>query len=140
MGGKDVFIGIQATTTPREVGMAASDQFVETTTSAALEEKAKLQKHFNRFDIYFFLICLALLLNEGMPGILEAGPLTLIGFILFRGGIHLLKVAMAARICLEMSINGLETRVAGGKPILSSSKRRILQTRRTFEDPARTCV
>ena len=37
--------------------MAASDQFVEQTTSAALEEKAKLQKHFNRFDIYFFLIC-----------------------------------------------------------------------------------
>jgi glutamate:GABA antiporter len=37
--------------------MAASEQFLETTTSAALEEKAKLQKHFNRFDIYFFLIC-----------------------------------------------------------------------------------
>ena len=37
--------------------MSSSDQFVETTTSAALEEKAKLQKHFNRFDIYFFLIC-----------------------------------------------------------------------------------
>ena len=37
--------------------MAASDQFIERTTSAALEEKAKLQKHFSRFDIYFFLIC-----------------------------------------------------------------------------------
>lgn len=37
--------------------MAASDQFVEQTTSAAVEEKAKLQKHFSRFDIYFFLIC-----------------------------------------------------------------------------------
>ena len=37
--------------------MAASDQFVEQTTSAAVEEKAKLQKHFTRFDIYFFLIC-----------------------------------------------------------------------------------
>lgn len=30
---------------------------VETTTSAAVEEKAKLQKHFGRFDIFFFLIC-----------------------------------------------------------------------------------
>jgi glutamate:GABA antiporter len=29
----------------------------ETTTSAALEEKAKLKKHFGRFDILFFLIC-----------------------------------------------------------------------------------
>ena len=37
--------------------MATSEQFVDTTTAAALEEKAKLQKHFNRFDIYFFLIC-----------------------------------------------------------------------------------
>ena len=37
--------------------MATSEQFVETTTAAALEEKAKLQKHFNRFDIYFFLLC-----------------------------------------------------------------------------------
>ena len=26
-------------------------------TAAALEEKAKLRRHFGRFDIYFFLIC-----------------------------------------------------------------------------------
>jgi len=30
---------------------------VEHTTAAALEEKAKLKKHFQRFDIFFFLIC-----------------------------------------------------------------------------------
>jgi amino acid transporter len=30
---------------------------IETTTAAALEEKAKLKKHFGRFDIFFFLIC-----------------------------------------------------------------------------------
>ncbi len=36
---------------------AVQDQFIDHTTSAALEEKAKLQKHFTRFDIYFFLIC-----------------------------------------------------------------------------------
>jgi amino acid transporter len=33
------------------------DEFVEHTTQAAVEEKAKLQKHFSRFDIFFFLIC-----------------------------------------------------------------------------------
>ena len=33
------------------------DELVEHTTEAALEEKAKLQKHFGRFDIFFFLIC-----------------------------------------------------------------------------------
>jgi amino acid transporter len=29
----------------------------ETTTTAALEEKAKLRQHFGRFDIFFFLVC-----------------------------------------------------------------------------------
>src|SRR6478752_2369030 len=35
----------------------ASDEFVEHTTAAALEEKAKLKKHFGRFDMLFFLLC-----------------------------------------------------------------------------------
>ena len=37
--------------------VARPDEFVDRTTEAALEEKAKLQKHFGRFDIFFFLIC-----------------------------------------------------------------------------------
>jgi glutamate:GABA antiporter len=32
-------------------------QLVEETTAAAVEEKAKLRKHFGRFDMFFFLIC-----------------------------------------------------------------------------------
>src|SRR3954449_5399776 len=36
---------------------ARPDELIERTTEAALEEKAKLQKHFSRFDIFFFLIC-----------------------------------------------------------------------------------
>jgi len=35
----------------------ASEEFIDHTTAAAMAEKAKLQKHFSRFDIYFFLIC-----------------------------------------------------------------------------------
>jgi hypothetical protein len=31
----------------------------------------------------------------------ESGPMTLIGIFLFRGGIHFLKVAVAARICQQ---------------------------------------
>jgi glutamate:GABA antiporter len=37
--------------------MSAVASEVEQTTEAALEEKTKLQKHFGRFDMFFFLVC-----------------------------------------------------------------------------------
>ena len=56
-------------------------EFLEhTTTKAAVEEKAKLQKHFGRFDIFFFLICtlvgldtLGAVSNDGAAGVHLAG-------------------------------------------------------------------
>jgi hypothetical protein len=44
--------------------------------------------------LYFFLAAYNLLLNKR---VIEAGPLTFIGFFVFRGGIHILKVAVAAQ-------------------------------------------
>ena len=38
-------------------GRPPDDELVDHTTAAALEEKAKLQKHFGRFDMFFFLLC-----------------------------------------------------------------------------------
>src|ERR1700759_3331020 len=52
-----------------------ADEFVEHTTAAALEEKAKLKKHFGRFDMLFFLLCtlvgldtLGSVANQGAQG------------------------------------------------------------------------
>lgn len=47
-----------------------------------------------------FFLCIGVLVTD-RPQILSSGPLAFIGFVIFRGGIHLLKVAVAARVVLH---------------------------------------
>ena len=49
-------------------------------------------------SLWIFYVCYGLLRDHY---VFEAGPLSVIGIVVFRGGIHLLKVAVAARVCMH---------------------------------------
>jgi hypothetical protein len=63
--------------------------------------------------LYLFMLSIDLLLNPRM--ILEATPVMLIGMVVFRGGIHLLKVAVAARVCTQAHAEAQRQASLGGR-------------------------
>jgi hypothetical protein len=62
---------------------------------------------FAGLGLYTFYLCYELLMRAH---VVEAGALTVIGVFLFRGGIHLLKVAVAAEVCLDARVRPSEAR------------------------------
>src|SRR5262245_32956780 len=69
------------------------------------------------FGLLIFYQCFAFLVDS-RPRIIEVGPLMIIGFMVFRGGIHLLKVSAAGLICLraqKQTLDASETSPAARK-------------------------
>lgn len=56
--------------------------------------------------LYIFYECFGMLATDNPPRFVQSIPLVTIGVVVFRGGLHLLKVAAAARICREMPVEG----------------------------------
>ena len=67
-----------------------------------------------------FFLCYQFLLNGR---IWEAAPLTIIGIFVFRGGIRLVKVAVAAHVCIEAREALKEKSPPKAAPILPSWQR-----------------
>lgn len=65
--------------------------------------------------LYVFYLCYGLVAQRH---VFEAGPMVVVGIFVFRGGIHLLKVAVAAEVCLDA-----RQRAADGRPAVRRSPR-----------------
>ena len=74
--------------------------------------------------LYAFYQAFLMLVSEE-PHIFESVPATVIGFMIFRGGLYLVKVGVAARVCLDSRNAAHDTpaprqppRAPGAKPAM----------------------
>lgn len=77
------------------------------------------------FGMFGFYACFVWLMGGH---IIEAGMMTFISFIIFRGGVHLLKVSLAARICMQVPESTTRDRPRDGRPANSERVKKAISS------------
>jgi hypothetical protein len=72
--------------------------------------------------LFVFYVAMRALLQDG-PYILEGPMMIAIGFVIFRGGLQVLKVSLAGRVCTQAHKTALTQREAPRRAVGTSSRR-----------------